>query len=162
MNVFGGRHPIGITLLETLLAAAVLAMAAAAVIMPFAAGAQCTAEDARLTLGVSLAEGLTEEILSKPFRDPEGSEAGETGRSDWDDMPDYHGYSESEGNIVGFDGVTVSDPAAVGLTRHVAVEGVYVAGQDTQAPPTFLRITVQVRYRGQPLVTLHRLAYANE
>lgn len=163
MNVSRGRYPVGITLLEALLAAVVLSMAAAAVIVPFTAGAQCTAEDARLTVAVGLAEGLMEEILSKSFSDPEASEAGETGRSNWDDMDDYNGYSEAAGEIAGFDGAVVAaDSAAVALTRQVTIESVYVAGQDTGQDPTFLRITVQVRYRGQPLVTLGRLAYANE
>ncbi len=157
-----GKHPTGITLAETLLAAAILAMAVAAVIMPFTAGAQCTAEDARLTLSVSLAEGLMEEILSKSFTDPDGKETGESSRSKWDDMDDYHGYSESAGDITAYDGAAVTDPAATGLTRQAAVEGVYVAGQDTEQPPTFLRITVEVQYRGRPLATLRRLAYANE
>ena len=149
-------------LLECLLAAIVLAMAVSAIIVPFAAGAQATAEDARTTLALHLAQDLMEEILSKPFRDPDGSELGEIGRSAWDDMDDYDGLAEAEGNITSFDGVAVQDPPAVGLTRHATVEGVYVSGQDMSEPPTFYRIIVEVRYHGHRSARLARLVYANE
>lgn len=156
------RCPSGITLLESLLAALVLAMAITAVTMPFTAGAQATAEDARMTLAVNLAQGLMEEILAKPFHDPDGTGLGETDRPTWDDMGDYNGYSEGEGSIAGFDGVITSDPAALGMTRHAAVQSVYVSGQDTAKPPTFYRVSVEVRYHGETRVKLNRLVYANE
>ena len=152
----------GLTLLESLLAAVVLAMAVAAVIMPFTAGAQATAEDARRTLAVNVAQDLMEEILTKPFHDPDGTEVGETGRSSWDDVADYDGYSEQEGAITSFDGGTVDDPAALGLTRQATVEGVYLSGQDALEPPTFYRVCVYVRYHDHAIVNLARLVYANE
>jgi len=144
------------------MAAAVLAMTASIVVVPFSAGAQSTAQDARQTLAVSLAEGLMEEILSKPFADPDGSSAGEVGRTTWDDMGDYNGYAESDGNIVTFDGTGVNDAAAVGLSRHVTVQPVYVSGQDQGQAATFKRATVEIRYHGNTLLTLTRLKYSNE
>ena len=154
-------HAGGLTLLEALLAAVVLAMAASAVIMPYAVGAQAAMRDARQTLAVDLAQDIMEEILSKSFSDPDGKERGEKGRSSWDDMSDYDGYEEKAGAIRRFDGTLVDDPAATGLSRHVSVVGVYVSGQDTRQPPTFLRVTVEVRYKGQTLTRLSRLVYAN-
>ncbi len=148
--------------MEALLAAVVLAIVVGAIVMPFTAGASNTAQNARSTLAVNLAQDLMEEILAKPFSDPDGNETGETGRSNWDDMDDYNGYSEAEGTIAGFDGVTVDDPAAVALTRNATVESIYVAGQSAPDPPTFLRITVYVRYHGDVVVRLSRLVYANE
>ncbi len=158
----GGNNPRAVTLVEALLAAAVLALAAAAVILPFTTGARCAAQDARTTLAVHLAGGLLEEILARPFRDPDGQETGETGRTDWDDMGDYHGFTEPSGGICAADGRAITDPAALELSRWAAVEGVYVTGQDRAQPPTFLRITVEVRHREQPVVRLARLVYANE
>ncbi len=152
----------GFTLLEALLASVVLAIVVGAIVVPFTAGAGNTAHDARMTLAVNLAQDLIEEILSKPFSDPDGTETGETGRSKWDDMDDYNGYTEAEGTIAGFDGAVVNDPAATALTRSAIVEGVYVSGQGPPDPATFLRITVEVRYHGQELVKFSRLAYANE
>jgi type II secretory pathway pseudopilin PulG len=156
------NNTVGITLLETLLAATVLAMAAAVVVLPFAAGARCTAEDAKLTLAVNLAEGLMEEILARSFVDPDDDELGEITRQSWDDMDDYDGHIETAGQVVGFDGVRVDDPAAMGLSRSAAVQGVYVTGQDTRRPPSFLRVSVEVCHHGSPLVTLSRLVYSNE
>jgi len=161
MNACGGTEARGLTLLEALLAAAVLAAVVAAVIMPFAAGARCTAQDARSTLAVHLAEALMEEILAKPFSDPDGADV-EMDRAAFDDMDDYDQYTEAEGAIADMDGVVEDSPASVGLSREATVEAVYVAGQDVGEPATFRRITVQVRYRGEPIATLARLAYANE
>ena len=152
----------GFTLIEALLASVILAMVVGAVVMPFTAGAANTAQNARSTLAINLAQDLMEEILAKPFSDPDGSEVGETGRSNWDDMDDYNGYSEAEGAIAGFDGVTVDDPASAAVTRTATVQSVYVFGQSAPDPPTFLRITVDVRYHGGEVVSLSRLAYANE
>ena len=152
----------GFTLIEALLASVILAMVVGAVVMPFTAGAANTAQNARSTLAINLAQDLMEEILAKPFHDPDESEAGETGRSNWDDMDDYDGYSEGEWEIAGFDGVKVGDPSAVALTRDVTVESVYIAGQDQSEEPTFLRISVNIRYHEQEIVSLSRLAYANE
>jgi Tfp pilus assembly protein PilV len=151
----------GFTLIEALLAAVVLAMVVGAVVMPFTAGAANTEQNARSTLAVNLAQDLMEEILAKPFHDPDGSEAGETGRSNWDDMDDYDGYSEAEGAIAGFDGVVVDDPASTALTRDVTIESVYIAGQDQSEKPTFIRITVNIRYHGDTLASFSRLVYAN-
>ncbi|KPK86298.1 MAG: hypothetical protein AMJ81_01590 [Phycisphaerae bacterium SM23_33] len=156
------RSPGGVTLLEALLAAVVLAMVAGAVIMPFAASARCTLQDARQTMAVNLAQDMMEEILSQSFHDPEGDDGGETGRSTWDDIDDYNGYQEPTGGIYSFDGVLVDDPASVGLSRHVVVEAVYVSGQDVAEPATFLRVTVQVKYQGNVMTTLSRLVYAND
>jgi len=154
------KSSTGFTLIEALLAAVVLAMAVAAIIMPFAAGAQATARDARTTLAVNLAQDMMEEILAKEFRDPGGGV--ETGRSDWDNIADYHGYVEPAGAIRSFDGVGIDDPASVGLSRHVTVEPVYVSGQDTSEDPTFLRVIVEMHYHGTSLLRLTRLVYANE
>ncbi len=148
--------------MEALLAAVILAIVVGAIVMPFTAGASNTAQNAKSTLAVNLAQDLMEEILAKPFSDPDGKETGENKRSKWDDMDDYDGYGEVEGAIAGFDGVKVDDPVSVGLTRRVRVERVYVAGQDQSEAPTFLRFTVDVHYRGEKVVTLSRLAYANE
>ena len=152
----------GFTLLEALLASAVLAMAVAAITMPFAAGAQNVLHDARTTLAVNLAEEMMEEILCRPHSDPNGSETGESGRGTWDDIQDYANYCENAGQIFASTGQRVTDGAATGLSRHVTVQSVYVTGQDTSQPPCFLRLTVQVRYHGRAIVTLTRLVYTNE
>jgi len=154
----------GFTLTEALLAAVVLSMAITGIVMPFTAGAQNEQNDARGTLAVALGQEMMEEILAKPFRDPQGSsgpgpEPGENTRNRFDNIDDYDGYSEFDGELVGFNGTAIDGPAAVGLSRHVTAAYVYVAGQDTSGDATFIRIKVEVKYRNQPVVTLTRLVY---
>lgn len=150
----------GLTLIEALLAAVVLSMAITAVTMPFTAGAQASAEDARATLAVNLAQDLMEEILAQPFRDPDGSNDGETSRTAWDDIIDYNGYVEAEGNIRSMGTELVTDPAATGLSRAVTVTDMYVDGRSDELA-AFLNVTVEVRCRDRPLETLTRLVYGN-
>ena len=160
------QHGEGFTLIEALLASTILAMAISAILMPFTAGAMNQQVDARRTLGVSLAQEMLEEILAKPFDDPQGADSapgpdgGESSRSRFDNIDDYHGYVEQEGGIVDFDGAVIEDPAAVGLSRHAWATYVYVDGQDVADPPTFIRVVVEIRYRNDPIVTLTRLIYA--
>jgi len=158
------RHVGGFTLAEAVLAAAVLAMTVSAIILPFSASVMNQQAEARITMATCLAEEMMEEILSKPFRDPDGSsspgpESGESARDDFDNMDDYHGYSESAGGIISSQQAVITDPAATGLSRSVSVDYVYVSGQDTSADPTFLRVEVKVLYRGQDAVALTRLVY---
>lgn len=155
----------GFTLVEALLAAVILAMAIAAITMPFTAGAQHELEAARRTLGVTLAQEMMEEVLSKPFYDPNGEslcgpEAGET-RAGFDNIDDYDGYSEADGQIRSFDGSALGGPAVAGLTRHATAKYVYVSGQSHAEPPTFARITVEVKHRDRTIASLNRLVYAN-
>jgi len=159
------RNPDGgFTLLEALLAAVILAMAITAITMPFTAGAQSQLEDARRTLAVNLAQEMMEEILAKPFADPQGAsapgpETGELSRALFDNIDDYHGYEEPAGAVADPYGQVINDPEAVWLSRHVTATYVYVSGQDVSAEPTFLRVQVEVRYKAQPVVNLTRLVY---
>ena len=158
----GGR---GFTLVEALLAAAILAMAITAIVMPFTAGAQNEQSDARRILSASLAQEMMEEILTTPFYDPSGffvpgPDADETSRALYDAIDDYHGHDEWEGQIASIEGEVIHDSAAVGLSRHVTTQYTYVSGQDPGEDPTFISVSVAVRYRGNPVITLRRLVYA--
>ena len=164
MHRTGGNGLAAFTLAEVLLAAVVLAIAVTAVTMPFASAARNEQADARGTLAVGLAQEMAEEILARPFGDPDGAsqpgpESGEDTRDLFDNIDDYDGYSEPAGQIATPDGVQMAGPAAVGLSRHVSVTYVYVSGQDTGESPTFARVTVEVRFDGETIATVTRLAY---
>jgi hypothetical protein len=146
------------------LAAVILLTAISAITLPFVAGARAEQVDARMCLAVSLGQEMMEEILAKPFLDPQGAttvgpDAGETRRSRFDNVDDYHGYSEAAGQIADAAGAFITTPAAQGLSRQVTAQYVYVSGQDTGQPATFVRVTVTVAYNGSALVTLTRLVY---
>ena len=154
----------GFTLVESLLAAVVLAMTITAVTMPFTAAARNEQDDARRTVAMSLAQELMEEILAHPFADPQGGggpgpEAGEAARADFDNIDDYDGYAEPAGSIVSGDGQTVSETGAHGLSRSARVTYVFVTGQAPTGPPNFVRVEVEMRHNGQPLLTVTRLVY---
>lgn len=159
------------TLIESLTASVVLSIAVLAVLLPFSAGARSQLFEARQTLAVQLAEELMEEILQRSFEEPDdddeaiepagafGPELGETSRADFDAVDDYHGLVEPAGAIVGPDGAVVTDPLADGLSRHVYVTYVYVYGQDAGDDPSVMRVVVEIRHDGEPLITLTRLVH---
>lgn len=157
----------GFTLLEALLAAVILAAGVAAITLPFAAGARNEQIDARRTIAVGLAEEIIETILTLPFEDEDpayarnlGPDPGEYDRSLFDNIDDYHEYIESEGEITSVDGQAFDDLSATGLSRQVSTEYIYISGQSMIDPPSFIRVTVEVLYKQQPVVTLTRLIYA--
>jgi len=159
-----GQVAKAFTLAEALIASALLAASITAITLPFTASAHNQQDEARRTVAVSLAQELMEEILSKPFRDPDGPsapgpESGETSRSLLDNLDDYHGFFEPAGQLIGLDGQRVTTPASTGLSRSVTATYVYLSGQSTAKPPSYLRIIVTVYYRGQVVVCLSRLAY---
>jgi len=154
----------GFTLLEALISVAMLTVAAPAVLIPFAAGMQNDAEDARQALATALAAEIMDEALSKPFSDPEGPtdlgpEFGESSRYEFDNIDDYDGYAESPGQIADAFGDVMTDPLAFELSRAVDVEYVYVSGQDLGQDPNSVRITVEVSDGDRPIATLVRLRY---
>jgi len=158
------RPHSGFTLTESLMGVAILAMSITAITMPFTAGAQNELADARRTLATSLAQEMIEEILAKPFNDPEGTsdvgpEADETGRGEFDNVDDYHGYIETAGNITGLDGQAIDDPVAAGLSRGITATYVYVSGQSDGEVASFILITVDVDYHDATVVSLSRLVY---
>ena len=153
--------------MEALIAAAVLAMAITAITMPFTVGAQNELADSRRTLAVSLAQELMEEILNKPFSDPQGAsnpgpEADEHSRSEFDNVDDYDGFVDLAGNIADSAGTIIDEPASVGLSRQAFATYVYISGQDASNDPTFIRVIVEICYQDQVVITLTRLVYAVE
>jgi len=157
------------TLIEALMASVILAIAVAGALMPFTCGAKSQDVEGRQSLAVSLAKDLMEEILLRPFVEPGdtapeptsrfGPDAGETLRSSYSAIDDYHGYTELAGQIVDPAGQVITEAAATGLSRRVTVSYVYVTGQDVTSPPSFMSVTVEVLYNGLPAVTLRRLVH---
>jgi len=161
-----GQARRGFTLAEALLASVLLAASIFAVTVPFASAARNQQIEARRAMACGLAEALMEEILAHRFSDETedyafhvGPDPGESSRALFDNIDDYDGYGEKPGGIVNVAGEVIDDPAAFGLSRHVTAKYVYVTGQDKSQQPSFIRITVEVRYDGQPVVSLTRLVY---
>lgn len=161
------RTRVGLTLYETMIAASILAIVAASAALPIAAGVQEVQQSARLEQAVALAEALMEEILQRPFEEPSnpsiralGPGAGETDRTKFDNVDDYHGYSESDRVLreltTTLTPITATN--AAGLWRSVTVQYVSLSGQPAWDQNNVARITVTVNDGSQGAIyTLSRL-----
>jgi len=140
----------GFTLAESLVASVILAVAAIAIVAPIMAARQQTAAADTTSEALSLARQLLEEITAKPFSDPTdgntvlGPEADETGRSLFDNVDDYSGYSDSSSGLSMLSGVGVNPTSSVQYTRTVSVE--YRASPSSPAVSSgdFALVTVTV------------------
>ncbi len=139
-NFSTGRR--GFTLAESLMAVAVLGIAAAGVLLPFSGGARVRAEGVRRTLAVKLASDLTERIVNTPFDQI---------------ISTYDGYSESQGQVTDADGVVFADAHYHNFSRDAGCQYVYVPQESDAADPTFIRATVRVYYSGRTIATVNRL-----
>ncbi len=81
----------GFTLVEMILAIVVLGVGLAGVLLAFQQTTRGSADPLVQRQLLALAEGMLEEVLSKPFAAGAGS--GGTCRSGFDDMVDYNGYA---------------------------------------------------------------------
>jgi len=158
-----GRTSKGFTLVETMIAIAVIGFGLVAVgtVFPIILG---TSEAARsLSTAVALARQLTDEIATRPFDDPDGAQEAPgffdgKPRSAFDDIADYDGWSASPpqdeaGNVDN----TYEDYARVVSVAYVSsidFETVLGSGaSDVQ------RITVTLRKDDQDLMSLVTLRF---
>ena len=86
------RH-IGFTLIELLVTIVVIGVAAAALMGVFTSTIAGSADPAIQQQATTIAEAYVEEITLRAFDDPQGGESGtdegEAGRADYDDVKDY-------------------------------------------------------------------------
>ena len=158
------RRRRAFTLLEGLISVAVMAVAVPTILTPFAAGMENDAEDARQAIATTLAAEMMDEVLSKPFSDPEGeSELGpeddESSRQAFDNMDDYDGFKEPVGTIADAFGTIMTEPQAMALSRKVEVDYVYVNGQLMSEDPSFARVTVSVLKDEVAIMSLVSIRY---
>ena len=158
----GVLHAKAFTLMESLFATSILALAAAALAVPLLAGAKQRAHIAEKARAQFLAQQLMEEILSLPFDDPDGQsspgpEPGETSRSLFDNIDDYHGLQEPAGQMYGPDQTPITDPHLAEFSRQVSVQYVHLGSQQSSDPYTFARVTVIVRRNGKAMARLVRI-----
>jgi MSHA pilin protein MshD len=129
----------GVSLVELLLSIVIVATAASAVLAVLSSTTGASADPMVRRQAASIAEAYLEEILLKPFADPDGAD-GEAVRVDFDDVDDYDGLVDAGardqfGNAIpALDDYTVS----VVVSASTALPGVPVA--DT------LRIDVNVAW----------------
>ena len=119
------RQASGLTLVECLMALSILSFAVLTVSYAIVAG-QAHAHAGHSSMrAIDLAQDLLEEILSLPAIDPNdntvlGPDVGQTTRTDFDNIDDFHGYVELPGAIADFAGNLYGDESQV-FTRSVTV-----------------------------------------
>lgn len=84
----------GATLVELLVSIVIVAIAASSVLGVLAMNNASSADPMLRHQASSIAEAYLEEILLKPFADPDGVD-GEVARMDFDDVDDYDGLSDA-------------------------------------------------------------------
>ncbi len=130
------------TLTEAIMAIAILAMAAAGLLLPFAGGAALQAEGARLTLAAKLASDLMEQIINTPFDEVVSS---------------FNGYSESQGQVKDSGGSVFTGSLYSKFSRDSSCSYVYFPNEDTRVSSKFILATVSVYYESDEIVKINRL-----
>ena len=169
MKVGGFRTPYqtmypGFTLAEAMMAIVVLGIAATSLLVPFSSGARLRAEGMHRTLGARLASHLMEQIITKPFLDPDGSAydfnpGPDAGDTVFDNIDDYDGYSESQGQVKNAAGEVMTDLNYAKFSREVSCQYVCVPQQPDKEEHqcNFILVTVTVRWDGKDIAMINRL-----
>ena len=154
----------GVSLAEALLASTILAVVGATATYPFVAGTQQVTESAKTEEAVALGQALMEEILARPFFEEgsttpsPGPDAGETDRSLYKSIDDFHGVSESDKVLRNFKNDDAADSSNDGYWRTASVVYVSFPNQSPGDANAFARITVDVFYKDTLQVRLVRIA----
>jgi MSHA pilin protein MshD len=105
----------GFTLLEVLIASVILSLAVAALSQAIVSGQSHAYDSLHRMRAMALAQSLMEEIIALPYRDPQGTtaagpDAGENRRDRFDNMDDFHGYTETAGTLADYEGELYDQP----------------------------------------------------
>ncbi len=87
-------HSQGATLVELVITIMVVSVALAGVLAVININARTSADPMVEHQSIAIAEAYLEEILTKEFTDPDGSEVGEN-RASFDDVSDYHNLANN-------------------------------------------------------------------
>lgn len=138
----------GFTLMEVLIASAILSFITLGIVQAVSAGQARTLDALKRSRAQALAEVLLEEILAKPYADPEGEttfgpDTGESSRADFDNIDDYHGYLESAGALADH-AASVYPTDYQSLARSVSVVAVTNTVSDLGGDHGGVQVTVSV------------------
>jgi len=135
-----------------MIAVMILGFSAAGIAMLLTASMQQNYLSEKYILAGNLAQDLMDEIMGKPFYDPDspadltpGPDTGESSRQMFDNVDDYHGLTEPTGALQLPDGSALDSPRLSNFSRTATAQYVYQPEQDPLADPTFILVTVQVQ-----------------
>ena len=151
------------TLVESMVASTILAVAVIGLVGPLTASSQQSEVMAQSSMALSLGRQLINEIASKPYTEPNGTiatgpQSGQTSRGQYDSIGDYNGYSDSTTAMKAVDGTSLSFGLGNDMyTRSVSVQ--YVKSPGGAAAGTtsnYALVTVTVTPPAGPSVQLSR------
>jgi MSHA pilin protein MshD len=85
----------GFTLIELIVFIVVVSVGLAGILVVMNTSVKSSADPMVRKQAIALAESIQEEVLQKAYADPDGSNAGETGRDNWDNVDDYGGKTQT-------------------------------------------------------------------
>ena len=140
----------GATLIELIIAIVIISIALVGILVVMNRTTSRSADPLILDQSVAIANAYLEEIIARPFADPDGTEAGET-RSSFDDVDDYNNLTDVGARdqfnnpITGLEQYTIS----------VSVSGEALAvGALTADAANSKRITITVTHPAQSGVSI--------
>ena len=102
----------GFSLVELIISIVLVSLAVTGVLLAYTHTVAGSADPLIRAQAVAVAESYLEEILSKPFDDPDGSDGESLPRANYDDVDDYAGLSQEpqmpDGTTLGLGAYTVS------------------------------------------------------
>lgn len=142
----GGARRVALTLVECLIATAILGFALLAIVQAVVAGQMQVTDALHRARALEVGEALMDEVLRLPYTDPNGGS--ELGRANFDDLADFNGFSEAAGALTDAGGTTYG-PAFQDFSRTVSVVpangggGIAVTGMGAALPGLTITVTVQ-------------------
>jgi len=86
----------GFTLIELIIFIVVVSAGLAGILLVMNTTVKSSADPMVRKQAMALADSILEEIVLKAYADPDGTIVGETGRSDWDNVDDFHGKTNAQ------------------------------------------------------------------
>jgi MSHA pilin protein MshD len=139
------RRSGGFTLIELVIAIVIISVSVTGVLLAYTVTVRSSADPMVSYQATAIAEAYLEEILAKPFSDPDG--IAESDRADYDDVGDYNGLSDA--GVRDALGSSITELAAYQVDVAVGVSADLGIGS-----PDELRVDVRVTHPSGIDITL--------